>query len=73
MAVILSETLKAKLERVQKREWWPVALLAEVLDRPKCFIYRRIENGNFSILDDGGKFMKVNSASVAQYFSERYQ
>ena len=67
MTVIMSDTLKEKLERVKKREWWPVALLAEVLEKPRRYIYRRIEEGSFDIIEDAG-YMKVLSESVVTFF-----
>jgi len=71
MAVVMDDMLKAKLERVQKREWWPVALLAEVLGRPKCFIYRLIDEGNFVISEDGGPYKRVLSNSVISYYEKK--
>ena len=71
MAVVLDDRLKAKLERVQKREWWPVALLAEVLGSPKCFIYRLINDGDFDVIEDGLPYKRVLSNSVISYYKEK--
>lgn len=72
MTVIMSETLKEKLEKVKKREWWPVALLAEVLGKPKCFVYRKIDSGKFDVIEDGG-FIKIMSDSVVKFFENKHQ
>jgi len=69
MTVVISETLKEKLERVKKREWWPVALLAEILNKPRRYIYRRIESEDFDIMKDGNS-KKVISESVVTFFEE---
>ena len=49
MAVVLDESLKEKLGWIKKREWWPVALLAGILGKPKSYIYRKIDNEDFEI------------------------
>ena len=72
MAVVMDSELKRKLEKVKKRETWPVALLAELLGRPRRYVYRRIEDDSFDIIEDGG-FMKVTSKSVVTFFEERMQ
>lgn len=69
MAVVMDEKLKEKLRRVETRKWWPVAPLAEVLGKPKRYVYRRIEDGSFDVLNDGG-FLKITTDSVIKYFFE---
>lgn len=69
MTVVMDRGLQKKLEKVQRREWWPVTLLAEVLGRPRRYVYRMVGAGKFAILNDG-KAIKVTSDSVIQYFSE---
>ena len=71
MTVILSETLKAKIERVRKRKHWPVALLAKELGCSKQFIYQRIEDEHFDVVSEIG-FKKIESDSVIRYFEKRY-
>ena len=67
MAVIMDSALEARLDRIGRREWWPVALLAEALGRPKMFVYRKIDAGEFDILNDG-RTIKVISQSVIDHF-----
>jgi hypothetical protein len=69
MTVVMDKSLREKLDRVKAREWWPVASLAEVLGKPKMYIYRKVEDGKFHVLNDGG-FVKVISESVVRYFFE---
>lgn len=69
MAIILDKKLQEKLDMVSRREWWPVSALAETLGKPKMFIYRKIDSGQFDVLSDGG-FTKILSASVVKYFEE---
>jgi len=69
MSIVMDSGLEAKLDRVKTREWWPVASLAEILDKPKMYIYRKIESGKFHVLKDGG-FIKITSDSVIRYFYE---
>lgn len=71
MSVIISDDLKEKLERIEKREWWPVALLAEVLGCSKKFIYKKIDTGDFDVICEIG-FFKISSISVIKYFKEKY-
>jgi len=71
MAVIMAKELQEKLERVKKREWWPAASLAEVLKRPKCYIYRRIRNKNFTVIEDG-TFKKILSKSIIEFYENRF-
>lgn len=71
MTVVMDRGLVERLERVKRREWWPVASLAEVLGRPKMYIYRKVDDGKFHILNDGG-FLKITSESVVRYFSEEH-
>lgn len=72
MQVELCDVLQRKLEKVRKRDWWPATELARVLGRSRMFVYRRIDNGEFAIHDDGGEFIKVQSASVVNWFETRY-
>jgi len=65
--IIISEDLQRKLEKVKKREWWPVASLAEILGRPRMYIYRHIESEDFCLFKDGS-FKKVTSNSVVDFF-----
>jgi hypothetical protein len=67
----MSRNLEQVLEKVKTREWWPVRTLADVLGKPKSYIYRRIENEDFCVLNDGS-FIKIQTASVIKYFSERH-
>jgi len=71
MTVVMDRGLQERLEQVARREWWPVASLADVLGKPKMFVYRKVEDGKFHVLNDGG-FLKVTSASVVRYFSEEH-
>ena len=71
MTVTISETLQKKLERVRKRDYWPVALLAEELSCSKKFIYLKINAGHFEVESEIG-FKKVKSDSVIKYFEEIY-
>jgi len=67
MAVTISETLQKKLERVKKRKYWPVALLAKELGCSKKFIYLKINANHFEVESEIG-FKKVKSDSVIKYF-----
>ena len=69
MTVVMDNSLKEKLERIKRREWWPVALLAEVLEKPNMYVYRRINDGSFDIIKDTGP-TKVISESVVTFFEE---
>ena len=71
MTVTISEALQKKLERVKKRKYWPVALLAKELGCSKHFIYEKIKADNFEVESEIG-FKKVKSASVIKYFEETY-
>lgn len=71
MTVIIDTKLQEKLDRVQKREWWPVALLAEVLGKPRRYVYRRIAADDFDVIEDSSS-MKVLSGSVVKFFEERH-
>lgn len=71
MAVVMDKSLSEKIEKIKQREWWPVAALAGVLGKPKLFIYRKISDGKFDVLNDGG-YVKVISRSVINYFSEQH-
>lgn len=73
MTVTMSKELQRKLTAIRRREWWPVASLADMLGRPKVFIYRRVDACDFEVVDDGTGFMKVTTASVVAYFEERYE
>ncbi len=70
--IIMDEGLKNKLEKIVKKEWWPAAELAKILERPKTYIYRRIRNKNFSVMEDG-TFQKVLSKSVVEFYEKRFQ
>ena len=70
MSTIMSEELREKLEKVKKREWWPITSLAKVLGRPRKYVYRRVNNKNFSVLEDG-TFKKVLSNSVVEFYEKR--
>jgi len=70
MTVILSDDLKKKLERVKKREWWPVALLADILGKPRMYVYRKIEKGDFNIIQSISA-KRVTTESVLRFFSEK--
>ena len=70
MTVMISEALQEKLDYIQHKKWWPVALLAEILGRPKGFIYRRIGKGEFEIYKDGEYPKKISSKSVINYFND---
>jgi hypothetical protein len=71
MAVIMSDRLKAKLEVVKRRKWWPVASLAKELGCSKMFVYNKIDDGHFDIVSDIG-FKRVSTESVLKYFEDRY-
>jgi len=71
MTAKISETLQKKLERVKKRKYWPVALLARELGCSKKFIYLKINAGHFEVESEIG-FKKVESDSVIRYFEEIY-
>jgi len=71
MTVKISDTLQKKLERVKKRKYWPVALLAEELGCSKKFIYQKINAGHFVVESEIG-YKKINSDSVIKYFEEIY-
>ena len=47
MSVIISEELQEKLEIVGRKTWWPVATLADVLGKPKSYVYRRLGKEDF--------------------------
>ena len=70
MNVTMDSNLKEKLEQVGKMEWWPIATLANLLGRPKTYIYRRIDLKNFSVLEDG-TFKKILSKSVIDFYENR--
>ncbi len=72
MKITMSTSLKSTLARVGKRDSWPVASLAEVLGRPKVFVYRRIDSGDFTVIDNGGEFITIQSASVIKWYESRY-
>jgi hypothetical protein len=65
----LSEELKEKLEIIQRKRWWPVASLAEVLGKPKLYVYRHIDKGHFVKYKDGGP-TKILSESVVKFFND---
>ena len=69
MPAILDSVFQQRLEQVSRREWWPVTLLARTLGKPRMYIYRRIQNEDFTVVIDGG-FMKVQSDSVLNYFED---
>ncbi len=71
MTVMLEREFHNTLEQIKKREWWPVAGLAAVLGRPKKYVYRKIEDGRFHVLNDGG-YAKVVSSSVVRYYEEEH-
>jgi len=70
MAVILDKDIEARLEKVKRREWWPVALLAEALGRPKMYVYRMIDKKHFDVMV-GGMVKNVTSSSVINYYMEQ--
>ena len=70
MTVIISEKLQEKLDHVQRKKWWPVATLAEILGKPKKYIYRRVDKGVFKIVRDEEGPMKISSESVINYFND---
>lgn len=70
MTVVLDENLKLKLEQIQKKSWWPVALLAEILEKPKKYIYRKIDDDKFDVIEDSGS-KKISSESVIRYYNSR--
>jgi len=70
MAVIMDKGLQEKLEQIKKREWWPVTTLAKVLERHFMYVYRRINKGDFSFIEDG-TFKKVLSKSVVEFYENR--
>ena len=70
MTVIISDTLDRKLAVIKRKAWWPVATLAEILGRPKGYIYRRVEKEAFKIVRDGEGPMKISSESVINYFED---
>ena len=72
MTVILGEKLKSKLEKIKKRSWWPVALLAEVLGKPKKYVYRKINEEKFDIIEDTS-VIKISSDSVVKFFEEHHK
>ena len=72
MAVVIDENLKVKLEKIEKRSWWPVTLLAEILGKPKKYIYRKIDDEKFDIIEDSGT-KKISSDSVIKYFESRHK
>ena len=65
----MDKNLEKKLETVKKRKSWPVTLLAKVLGKPRRYIYRKVDNEIFDVINDGG-YMKISSDSVIKYFSE---
>jgi hypothetical protein len=71
MTIVMDRELEAKLDRVKTREWWPVASLAEVLGKPKKYVYRKVQDGKFHVMNDGS-FVKVTSVSVVHYFCEEH-
>jgi hypothetical protein len=71
MNMVMDDGLQRRLEEVKKRDWWPVALLAEALGKPKMYIYRKAADGKFEMLNDGG-YIKITSDSVVRYFSEKH-
>jgi len=71
MAIVIDEKFKNKLERIKRREWWYAAQLAEVLERPRMYVYRKIQNGEFDIITDGC-IMKILSKSVIQFYEEKH-
>jgi len=70
MAVVMDDKLKEKLEYVKKREWWPVALLADILGKPRMYVYRKIEKGDFNIIQSISA-KRVTTESVLRFFSEK--
>lgn len=72
MTVIMDNAFRQRLEQVKKRTSWPVTLLAEKLGKPRRFVYRRIEDESFAVIEDGGP-MKVLSDSVIEFFEGRLQ
>ena len=70
MVVVMDNELKEKLDRVKRRSWWPIAILAGILGRPKKYIYRKIDSGDFCLYEDGN-FKKVYSDSVVNYYENR--
>jgi len=72
MTVIMSEVLEEKLAIIKRKTWWPATLLAEVLVKPRRYIYRKVASGDFIVFNDGGP-MKITSESVVTYFENRHQ
>jgi len=70
MAVVMDRELQRKLEKVKKRETWPVALLAQVLGCSKKYVYRKIDAGDFDVMNDIG-YIKISSDSVVKYYEEK--
>ncbi len=68
---MMDMSLQRRLEEVKTRAWWPVALLAGVLGKPKMYVYRMASDGKFQVLNDGG-YMKITAESVVKYFSEEH-
>jgi hypothetical protein len=64
---MMSESLKRKLEKVKKRDEWPVALLAQTLGCSKKYIYRKVSDGHFKVRKDLG-YKKISSESVVRYY-----
>lgn len=66
MTAIMSERFREKLEKVKKRDEWPVALLAQTLGCSKMYVYRKVNEGHFEVVRDLG-YKKVSSRSVIHY------
>lgn len=69
--MVMDDGLQRRLDEVRKRDWWPVAMLADVLGKPKMYVYRMASDGKFEVLNDGG-YIKITSNSVVRYFSEKH-
>ena len=65
MTMVMDEAFVGRLERVRRKRWWSVAGLADALLRPKKYVYRKIEDDKFHVLNGVG-YMKVLSESVAR-------
>ena len=67
----MDKNFEKKLEKVKKRKSWPATLLANILGKPRKYIYRKVDNGTFDVINDGG-YMKISSDSVIKYFLEKH-
>ncbi|OPL13702.1 MAG: hypothetical protein AVO39_10210 [delta proteobacterium MLS_D] len=68
--IVIDEQFRERLDKVKKRHSWPVALLAKTLGKPRCYVYRKIEEEKFDVVEDSGP-AKVLSNSVIEFFENR--